>query len=203
MAAEALKRITVEEYFAILEASPVKLDFIGGRIIDPWAIAEGSPEAMAGGRIRHGLIAGNLNRALGPVADAKGCLILPSDVQVRVNEQGDYCFPDLTVVCGEISQDGLMVDRPTLVVEVLSPSTKGHDKGPKFDGYLRLPSVEEIVFAYQERPLIERYRRHGDVWVYERAEGMEAQIDILGAPLRLADAYRRVEFPPEDPLRSA
>ncbi len=199
MANEAVKRITEEEYFAILEASPVKLDFIAGRIIDPWAMDEGSPEAMAGGRIRHSLIAANLNRALGPIADAKDCLVLTSDVQVRVNEEGDYCFPDLTLVCGEVSQSEVMLDEPTVVVEVLSPGTKNYDRGEKFEGYLRLPSIQEIVFAHQERPLIERYRRHGEVWVYERAEGMEAQIDVLGLPLRLADAYRRVEFPPANP----
>lgn len=200
MAAEASRRITVEEYFAILEASPTKLDLIDGRIVDPWAMEEGSPEAMAGGRIRHSLIASNMLRALGPTADARGCVVLTSDTQVQVDEAGDYCYPDLTIACGNLDDEAVMLDDPAVVVEVLSPSTRGHDKGPKFDQYLRLPSIEEIVFVDQERPRIERYRRHEAVWVYEAVEGMDAQISILGEPLRLADVYRRVRFsPPPDP----
>lgn len=199
MAAEASGRITVEEYFAILEASPTKLDFIDGRIIDPWAMEEGSPEAMAGGRLRHSLVASNMNRALGPAADARGCIVLTSDTQVQVDEQGNYCFPDLTVACGDFDDEALMLDDPVVVVEVLSPSTQSHDRGAKFDRYLRLPSVEEIVFVFQEKPCVERYQRRGRVWVYEWVEGLDAQIEILGAPLRLADVYRRVKFSPKDP----
>ena len=188
----------MEEYFALLEDSPTKLDFIDGEVIDPWAMEAGSPEAMAGGRIRHSLIASNLTRALGPAADARGCVVLTSDTQVRVDKHGDYCFPDLTVACDEIDDDATALDDPVVVVEVLSPSTQRHDKGAKFDRYLRVPSIEEIVFVHQEEAKIELYRRRGSVWLYERAEGLSAQIEILGQPIRLTDVYRRVKLPERD-----
>ena len=194
MAVEASRRITEEECLAILEASPTKLDLIDGRVIDPWAMGESSPEAMAGGRIRHGLIPINLARALEPALDERECLAVTSDVKVRFDEGDEYCFPDLTVVCGEIDDESESIEEPALVVEVLSPGTEAYDRGPKFERYRRMPSILEIVLIAQAKPSVERFRRHGAAWVYEWAEGPDARLDILGAPVLLEDVYRRVGF---------
>ena len=199
MAVEASRPITVEEYLALLEASPTKLDFIDGRIIDPWAMEEGLPEAMAGGRIRHALIPMNLARALEPTLDERGCLAVTSDVKVRFDEGDEYCFPDLTIVCGEVDDEADSIEEPTLVVEVLSRGTESYDRGTKFERYRKMPSILEIVLIAQNRPSVERFRRHGSVWVYEWAEGLDAQIEILGAPIRLADVYRKVKLKNSDP----
>lgn len=190
MAAEALRRITVEEYFALDEASPTKLDFIDGQIVDP--------QAMAGGTIFHGVIASNLSRVLGPAADTRGCVTVTSDVKVRVEASGEYCYPDLAAVCGEIESEAETLLNPTLVVEVLSPGTEAYDRGPKFERYQRMPSIQEIVFVAQDKPRIERYRRHEAVWLYESVDGLQAQIEILGAPIRLAEVYRNVTFKPKN-----
>lgn len=184
----------------MLEASPTKLDFINGVVIDPWAMESDAPQAMAGGSYYHGVVASNLSRALGAAADARGCTTTSSDVAVRVNENGDYCFPDLAAVCGEPSLSGQILLNPTLVVEVLSPGTEAIDRGPKFERYQALSSVEEIVFVAQRRPRVERYRRHGTVWLYEAVDGLGAEIEVLGGVMRLAEVYRNVKFPPPDPL---
>ena len=74
--------------------------------------------------------------------------------------------------------------------------TEAYDRGPKFERYQRMPSLQEIVFVAQDKPRIERYRRHEGVWLYESVDGLESQIDILGEPMRLAEVYRNVVFKP-------
>jgi Uma2 family endonuclease len=88
---------------------------------------------------------------------------------------------------------------PTLLVEVLSPSTEGWDRGGKFQGYQQIESLKEYVLVSAEKPLVETYfRQPGGAWIYHAAAGVEgrARLNSIGVDLALAEVYSGVEFPP-------
>ena len=183
--------MTVEEYFALDEASETRLDLIDGEIVDP--------RAMAGGSFDHSTLSVDVGYAFRPALDARRCRPFSSDQKIRLSERGDFCYADFGAVCAEPEVEGIVLLNPTLVVEVLLPGTESYDRGAKFEKYVRLASIEEIVFVSPERPKVECFRRRGGVWVYEWAEGSEASIDVLGMPMSLAEAYRNVESRPTEP----
>ena len=167
----------------MLEASSVRLELIDGVVYD-----------MAGGSLDHGTIAKNLDRAFAYGLDARNCRGFSSDVSVRIDEDGDYVFPDSSYVCGDPEQRGDSLTNPTLIVEVLSPGTERHDRRVKVPLYRAIASVEEILLIASDGPYVECHRRHGDLWAVEQAHGLGNSIHVLGYPVSLADVYRFIEF---------
>jgi Uma2 family endonuclease len=111
-----------------------------------------------------------------------------------------YTYPDVTVACEPPEYDDDQRDtllNPTLLIEVLSPSTEVYDRGAKFAHYRRLPSLREFWSVSTNYPLVERYVRDGELWVLHEYAGLEAvlPLTVANACLTLADAYSRVEFP--------
>jgi Uma2 family endonuclease len=110
-----------------------------------------------------------------------------------------YAYPDLTVVCGEsrfedAEQDTLL--NPTVIFEVLSPSTEARDRGEKWGRYRQMPSLQQYVLVSQSQPLVEVFTRSGDVWTFHDARGLDKAVDLssIGVALPLAEIYARVVF---------
>ena len=183
MAAVANPAVTEMEYLALAEASEEKLEFVDGEI-----------RMMAGGSESHGALQYRLARSLGPLIDARGCRGYASDTRIKVRESGQYVYPDLSAACPKGEFEGTSLLNPTLIVEVLSPGTAAYDRGRKLELYLSIPSVQEVLLVGSEEPRVERYQRHGDVWLYETVRGLEGTIGVLDGALRLADLYQDVEF---------
>src|SRR5689334_12445470 len=123
--------MTEQEYLAFERASDIKHEFFEGELF-----------AMAGGTMEHSLIATNCTRRLANLLVPKGCTVYNSDLRVKVEATGLLIYPDASAVCGPLS----IVDRdtllnPALILEVLSPSTEGYDRGVKFHHYRRIPSL--------------------------------------------------------------
>jgi Uma2 family endonuclease len=81
---------------------------------------------------------------------------------MRVPETGLYTYPDVSVVCGEPQLEDAHRDillNPVVLIEVLSESTEGYDRGRKFEHYRRIASLQEYVLASQEEPRVEAYHR--------------------------------------------
>lgn len=197
----ALKKprvITEAEYLAMAEASPVKLEFIGGVVYAKDApygeVLDGVVYAMAGAHPNHTRIPKNFDRAAVAPLDARGCQGFDSDQQVRINDLGEYVYPDSTYVCGTPEFDGIALLNPTLIVEVLSPSTEKRDYREKLPLYREIPSIEQILLIDSTEPYVESYVRHGDLWAVEQARGLGAAIPVLGHPVRLLDVYRFIDF---------
>jgi Uma2 family endonuclease len=193
MAAAPKKRWTVEEYFALERESDEKHEFIDGDVY-----------AMSGASLKHNLIVRNVVTYLTiQLTEEKPCLSLPSDMRVKVNQR-DYTYPDVSVVCGEprldphAPLDTLM--NPTLIVEVLSPSTANFDRSTKFQKYKQIDSFQEYVLIEQDSPRVERFLRQSDgQWLYRDAVGLEESLELqsIGCKLALADVYRQVKFDTE------
>ncbi|HEX2094077.1 MAG TPA: Uma2 family endonuclease [Longimicrobiaceae bacterium] len=110
----------------------------------------------------------------------------------------DYVYPDVTVVCGGPQLEDEHFDtllNPTLIVEVLAPSTAGYDRGEKWEMYRRIPSLKDYLLVSQTEPRVERYTRQGEgLWLFSETNGLDSilQIDSIGCTLALRDVYERV-----------
>ena len=108
---------------------------------------DGSVYLMAGGTARHSLIAMNVAATIRPHLRGGACLLYSSDLRVRPDD-GAYFYPDLVVVCGRTPSDAaLETEHPTLVVEVLSPSTRSIDRLIKFRRYRNAASLREYMLV--------------------------------------------------------
>jgi Uma2 family endonuclease len=149
-------RMTVEEYLEWETLQPLRHEYRNGEVF-----------AMTGGTIPHNDIALNLYTALRPHLRPKGCRINVADVKVQVTPTV-YFYPDLVVSCDPRDKTAIkLIQYPSLIVEVLSPSTAADDRGSKFEQYRNLTSLQEYVLIDSEKISVECYRRgEGRLWLY-------------------------------------
>lgn len=177
--------MTVEDYLAFEEASPVKHEYVDGRVY-----------AMSGGTIDHDRIANNLRAVIDTHLGDGPCVVLGPDVRLRVSSTV-YYYPDALVTCDQtISGDDIEVTAPCLVVEVLSDSTEATDRGDKFANYQTLATCEEYLLVNSRRRSVERFRRteHG-LWVYQRyAPDADVTLETIDLTCPVAALYRRTQL---------
>jgi Uma2 family endonuclease len=189
MSASANPRLTEEEYLKIEREARHKSEFYDGQMY-----------AMSGASWVHGLITTNLSRELGNRLLNLDCSVIAHDIRVRVSRRGFYTYPDVVVVCGppafvDNEHDTLL--NPTLLIEVLSPSTEQHDRGFKLRHCRQLESLQEYLLVAQAEPYVQSYRRQpsGD-WLLSEWSGLEAtcRLTSVECELAMAEVYRRVKF---------
>lgn len=168
-------------YLAAERDAATKSEWIGGAIV-----------AMAGASYEHNVIAANLLIALGMRLRGSACRAFGSDLRVRANH--NMVYPDLSVVCGRPAFTDSQSDtltNPSVVIEVLSPSTERLGRGEKLRDYQATESVREVVLVAPDRPRVERYERQdGGLWLYEAIEGDAAlTIAACGLTIPLAEIY--------------
>ncbi|HMA36345.1 MAG TPA: Uma2 family endonuclease [Chloroflexia bacterium] len=195
MAAPLLpRRYTPEEYLAHERQADYKSEYIAGQIV-----------AMSGVSREHSLINMNLARVLSTQLLDRPCEAHASDLRVKVSAQGLYTYPDITVVCGEPQWEDAQVDtllNPTLIVEVLSPSTEAYDRGAKFGYYRALPSLQEYLLVAQDRMLVEHFVRADAGWLLTDPAAV-IQLPAIGCTLPLAEVYRKVVLPADPAVGEA
>lgn len=160
--AQALDRLTPDQYLQREEISPVKHEYIDGEIYP-----------MVGASDPHVTIAGNLFALLRSHLRGSGCRVFISDMKVRINTPSRFYYPDILVTCDDRDRETpLYKQHPRLIVEVLSPSTEAFDRGDKFADYRQLPSLEEYVLISAHQPRIECFRRSSNgIWTLHPYEG--------------------------------
>jgi Uma2 family endonuclease len=152
----------------------------------------GEITAMAGASYEHNLIVANLVREIGNRLRGGPCRAVSTDM--RVFAAGLYTYPDLIVVCGkpEFTDDKLdTLTNPTVVMEVLSPSTEAFDRGEKSIRYRRLASLTDYVLFSQETFYAEHYVRQPDAWALTETDDPDAKVAIasIGCELALREIY--------------
>jgi Uma2 family endonuclease len=181
--------LTAEEYLVLERQAEIKSEYIDGEMV-----------AMSGGTSEHSLVTANLMGELRQQLKQRPCRVYSGDLRVRIPGTGDYVYPDVTVVCGEpLFEDGQrdILLNPTLIAEVLSPSTESYDRGRKFELYQTLDSLKEYVLVAQDKPRIEHYlRQDGHVWLYTDVSGLEISVSFasIGCQVPLAEIYDKVAF---------
>lgn len=160
--------------------------------------------AMTGASEAHNLIVANVIRELGNRFKGRPCRVYPSDLRIY-SAAADAChYPDVVAVCGDREfHDGRSdtLTNPTLIVEVLSPSTESYDRGEKSAHYRRLPSLRAYLLLAQDRVRAELHvRRPDDIWgltVYSDPAD-EVPLAAVGAALPLAEVYDKLDFREDD-----
>ena len=187
MSAEPQRKWTVKEYLAFERQSDVKHEYFAGELF-----------AMSGASRAHNRISWNVTVALGPQLEKRACEGYAADMRVHIPATDRYTYPDIVVVCGEPEFEDAEVDtllNPTLIIEILSPSTEDHDRGRKLFDYRSIPSLKSIVLVAQNQVHVEQLARQDDgSWNLTETDDVQTTVDLRGleAHLKLADVYRRV-----------
>ncbi len=182
------RRNTLDDYFAIEEMSEIRHEYFDGEIF-----------AMVGASLKHNRIAGNLLAALKVDSRRTDCDAFISDMRV-CTPSGLYTYPDIAVVCGgaKLSADQIKaLTNPTVIVEVLSESTKRYDRGQNFELYRSIETLREYVLVEQTRIFVERHEKiHLGDWARKEHTDADATLELssIDFRIRLSEIYYRVEF---------
>lgn len=155
--------------------------------------------AMAGATEEHNAIVGAILGELYGFLKGKSCKVYPSDLRVHNNENTLYTYPDVTIVCGKvefIDDEFDTILNPTVLFEVLSPSTEDYDRGTKFKLYRSIPSLKNYILISSTEYAAEVYTRiENDEWRLNTAKGKDGHIHInaIDYNLSLADVYSQVD----------
>ena len=177
--------ISPEDYLEGERVSPIKHEYRRGHVY-----------AMTGAKKPHIIITSNLVRRLGNHLDDTDCIILPLDIKVRLEEANCYYYPDVAVTCDErdtgSTEDFILY--PSLVVEVLSPSTAAFDRGDKFADYQTASSLQEYVLITQSEIKIECFRVNAEGnWVSQTyRQGEELELMSIDFRCPIAQVYQKV-----------
>lgn len=192
MIAHSYPKTPPQDYLAEERKAEFKSEYIDGDVV-----------AMTGASRQHNLIAGNIFASLHSQLRSRPCEIYMGDMRVAVDEAEFYTYPDIVVACedpqfldGEL--DTLL--NPTLLIEVLSPSTASYDRGEKFSRYRQLSSLQEYLIVAQSTPALEHYRKQSErEWILIDITDPEALVELPSIQCQLAmrDIYEKVNFDSE------
>jgi Uma2 family endonuclease len=189
MATNAKPFFTPEQYLELEEQAEYKNEYLDGQIF-----------AMAGGTEAHSLIASNIGRDLSLQMRQRPCRVYNSDMQIHVSAAGLYTYPDVSVICGEpkfLNERRRTLLNPTVIVEVLSPSTEAYDRGRKFEYYKTLESLAEYLLVASDHMHADLLTRQPDGrWILASADKPNDAIELTSIACRLvlADIYEKAEF---------
>lgn len=190
MAAEARVPLTEEEYLRLEREGDIRHEYRDGEIF-----------AMVGASREHNLINGNAYASLHGQLRKRPCEMYTNDMRVKVGTGGIYTYPDIIVICGDpqFSDDTFdTLINPTVIIEVLSPSTESNDRGRKFQQYQKLRSLREYLLIMQDAYHVDQYVRQGEInWLLTMHDGPDATIHLpsIDCTLALTDIYEKVNFP--------
>ena len=145
------QKMTLEEFLAWEDLQPERHEFYNGEVF-----------AMVGGRRIHERVIGNLSRRLGNHLEGSACLVVAAGMKLQLTDD-TVLYPDVLVTCdpADLRAD-LAMRSPTLVIEVLSPSTQASDRSQKFALYRQLASLKEYILIDPETLRVEGLRREAD-----------------------------------------
>ncbi len=178
-----------EEYLTLEEAADYKSEYIDGEIIH-----------IAGGSTNHNQIALNFSTELNFAFKKLDYRVFMSDVRLWIPKRRIYTYPDVMLVTGKPEYYNNRTDtitNPQLIIEVLSPSTKGYDKSDKFKGYRTIPTFQEYLLIDQTRIYIEHFHKTDERrWDFRDYDESDVAITLASVSLEISilDIYNKVNF---------
>ncbi len=187
------KTVSPEEYLKLSEESEEKLEYLNGEVI-----------AMAGGTVTHISIVKKLIRILDECLESKGCTLMFGELRLYVPDcDKAYLYPDIHIYCknkfGKSTPlDALNLSEPDYIIEVLSKSTRGFDRGAKFDCYRQIKSLKKYVMIESQLtdfpPAVYVREWENDRRFTETRLDLEETLDVLGCEIRIQDIYDLPNF---------
>lgn len=178
------KKLTIAEYLEWERTQEEKHEYYQGEIF-----------AMSGPKLQHVRITTNLTVRLGVRLEGKGCEVFPTDLRLHIPRNTLFTYPDISIVCGEVetlNNDDWNLLNPCVLFEVLSPSTRGYDRGEKFRLYRDIPSLKEYILVDSEKIKTEAWLlNEKGQWELSVVEGPEGVLHLhsLSLSVLLREIY--------------
>ena len=182
-ALKLLETINAEEYLEGEKDSPVKHEYVHGRVF-----------ALAGTSDIHNRISVNLVVGLDAASTKRGCQLFTADLKLSIFGER-YYYPDLMVTY-EPEADPYIKEKPCLIVEILSRSTASTDRREKVDAYLSLPTLQSYVLVDSQMKRVEAFMRTPEGWREESWQGTgNVPFACLDTSLDFEAIYRGLDVP--------
>jgi Uma2 family endonuclease len=180
----AKRKYTIEEYLEMENASPEKHEYYQGGIF-----------AMSGNKFEHNIVTSNLMGNLASKLKGKPCMPFGSDLRVHIEKNSLFTYPDISIICGKpefLNDDKFNLLNPTVLIEVLSESTKNYDRGDKFKLYRDIASLKEYILVDPDSIHIEAFHvnEHGN-WELREYDAITETLHInsVQAAITLGEIY--------------
>ncbi len=184
-----LKYMTEQEYLAFERSSSEKHEYYQGDIFN-----------MSGASQKHNKVDSNLRTEIGSFLKNAKCNVYGSNLRVHVKTESLYAYPDILVVCGEekyLDNEFDTLTNPSLIIEILSPSTADYDKGLKFELYRALESFKEYVLIDPVKIHVTHYQKNTDSsWLMKEYKNIDDYLILVSIDMKLTlkDCYNGIDF---------
>ena len=181
---KAADLISPDEYLEGERSAEVRHEYVDGRVY-----------AMASASDDHNRIAGNIFAELRENLRGHRCEPFINDMKVKIPPAfaDVYYYPDVLVACDPTDNARYFRERPTVIIEVLSPETERTDRREKAIAYRQIPTVEAYVLVEQERMAATILRRTEPGWQSDVIEGRGSILKLpgIGVEIPLERIYER------------
>lgn len=177
---EKIVLISPREYLEGEQYSDVRHEYVAGHVY-----------AMVGASRAHNLIVGNFHAALHGHLRGKPCQVFATDMKVHFADT--FYYPDVMVACESSDRHDYYCEHPTLIIEVISPSTEARDALEKRVAYQSLDSLREYLLVAQDKMEVRIFRRAGRAWELETCtEKDQMRLTSVGLEIPIEHIYEDV-----------
>ena len=183
------RQMTLEEYLEFDYNAEGRYEYFDGEIVE-----------MSGGSPEHSLLGNRIGFLLQRELIQKSCSVYNSEVQIKVPSLPPYRYGDVSALCGQPIYEDLgnqrLLVNPSLIVEVLSPSTENYDREEKFKAYKSIESLREYLLVSQAKKFITLYVKHNEKFWFqsEYVEGETLKLESLDSELSVDEIYQGIVF---------
>jgi Uma2 family endonuclease len=181
--------ISQEEYLEMERAALDKHEYYQGEVF-----------AMSGASLRHNRIAVNTLTDLANKLKDKSCQPYGSDMRIHIPKNTLYTYPDISIICedAELTDDKFdTATNPSVIIELLSKSTRNYDRFEKFSLYREIASLKEYILIDTQRVHVEKHIRNADnSWQLTDYYSLNDMfiISAVNVSVSLADVYAGISF---------
>ncbi|WBA82180.1 Uma2 family endonuclease [Endozoicomonas sp. GU-1] len=183
--AEQLQLMTPEAYLAFEQQADQRHEYVNGLIV-----------AMAGASRRRNLLTLAFASLLRAHLQGSPCRAYSSDMKVNASHKGNdvFYYPDVMVACNDSDQNAYVEDQPTLIAEVLSPTTEARDRMEKLAAYTAIKGLKEYVLIHQDKIAVDLYQSTDSGWeiIRLKQETDTLQLHSIGFSVTLRELYEDV-----------
>lgn len=184
----AAKYVTQQDYLAFERSALDKHEYYKGEIF-----------AMSSASFKHNLIETNLRRALGNFLQDKDCNEFGSNQRIHIPSNTLYTYPDIIVLCDDpafVDDEFDTITNPSVIIEILSPSTANYDRGAKFDLYREITSLHEYLLVDSTTIHAVLYVKNDDnTWTLSEKKDLDQSLTIpsINCTIGIRDIYNGVD----------
>ncbi len=178
------QKFTIEEYLEMENAAVEKSEYYEGEIF-----------AMSGAKLPHIIINKNVFGGLWISLKGKSCQPYGNDLRIHISRNTLFTYPDIAIICGKVetlNDDDYNALNPSVIIEILSPSTKNYDRGDKFKLYRDITSLKEYILIDSESISIEAFRINASgFWQLQEYKSIDEQLSFpfLQLSIELKEIY--------------